>query len=238
MSKDSQNSNLNNNEEIKQKIESAYRTLGSNSFYDEMMTHSSYLGSFVDYLVWGYSKSDSDLINGRVLSYIGENFYGKLLDVPVGTGVLTIPFYSLITNANINCLDYSEEMLNQSREKAEKLNLKNIKFQQGDVGNLPYDDETFDIVLSMNGFHAFPDKEKTFSETFRVLKKGGKFCGCFYIKGQSWKTDFIVNNIYVKKGFFTPPFETLETFRERMEKIYKHVEIGNVKSLMNFCCIK
>ena len=238
MSKDSQNSNLNNNEEIKQKIESAYRTLGSNSFYDEMMTHSSYLGSFVDYLVLGYSKSDSDLINGSVLSYIGENFSGKLLDVPVGTGVLTIPFYSLITNADINCLDYSEEMLNQSREKAEKLNLKNIKFQQGDVGNLPYDDETFDIVLSMNGFHAFPDKEKAFSETFRVLKKGGKFCGCFYIKGQSWKTDFIVNNIYVKKGFFTPPFETLETFIERMEKIYKHVEIGNVKSLMNFCCIK
>ena len=179
MSKDSQNSNLNNNEEIKQKIESAYRTLGSNSFYDEMMTHSSYLGSFVDYLVWGYSKSDSDLINGRVLSYIGENFSGKLLDVPVGTGVLTIPFYSLITNADINCFDYSEEMLNQSREKAEKLNLKNIKFQQGDVGNLPYDDETFDIVLSMNGFHAFPDKEKAFSETFRVLKKEGKFCGCF-----------------------------------------------------------
>jgi ubiquinone/menaquinone biosynthesis C-methylase UbiE len=238
MSKDSQKSNLNNNEEIKQKIESAYRTLGANSFYDEMMTHSSYLGSFVDYIVWGYSKSDSDLINGRVLSYISENFSGKLLDVPVGTGILTIPFYSLIANADINCLDYSEEMLNQSREKAEKLNLKNIKFQQGDVGNLPYEDETFDIVLSMNGFHAFPDKEKAFSETFRVLKKGGKFCGCFYIKGQSWKTDFIVNNIYVKKGFFTPPFETLATFREKMEKIYKQVEIGNVKSLMNFCCIK
>ena len=63
--------------ELKEKIESAYRTIGSNSFYDEMMTHSSYLGSFVDYLVWGYSKADSDLINGRVLSYIGENFSGK-----------------------------------------------------------------------------------------------------------------------------------------------------------------
>ena len=227
-----------NNNNLKDKIESAYRTIGSNSFYDEMMTHSSYLGSFVDYLVWGYSKADSDLINGRVLSYIGENFNGKLLDVPVGTGVLTIPFYSLITKADINCLDYSEEMLNQAKEKAEKLKINNIKFQKGDVGNLPFENDTFDIVLSMNGFHAFPDKEKAYSETYRVLKPGGKFCGCFYIKGQSWKTDFIVNNIYVKKGFFTPPFETIETFRERMEKMYKKIEIDNVKSLVSFNCIK
>ena len=230
--------NINNNESLKNKIQSAYRTIGSNSFYDEMMTHSSYLGSFVDYLVWGYSKADSDLINGRVLSYIGENFNGKLLDVPVGTGVITMPFYSLITKADINCLDYSQEMLNQSKEKAEKLKLKNIKFQQGDVGNLPYEDNYFDVVLSMNGFHAFADKEKAFKETYRVLKEGGKFCGCFYIKGQSWKTDFIINNIYVKKGYFTPPFETLETLKKRLEKMYKKVEISNVKSLVSFNCIK
>ena len=238
MLNDNSNSNTNNNENTKEKIESAYRTLCSNSFYDEMMTHSSFLGSAVNYLVWGYTKSDSDLINGRVLSYIGENFEGKLLDVPVGTGVLTIPFYSLIIKADINCLDYSEEMLNQAKEKAEKLKLTNIKFQQGDVGNLPYEDNTFDIVLSMNGFHAFPDKEKAFKETYRVLKEGGKFCGCFYIQGQSWKTDFIVNNIYVKKGYFTPPFETIETFREKMIKMYKKVEIDNVKSLVSFNCIK
>ena len=238
MLNENSNSNINNNENLKEKIESAYRELGSNSFYDEMMTHSSFLGSAVNYLVWGYTKSDNDLINGRVLSYIGENFEGKLLDVPVGTGVLTIPFYSLITKADINCLDYSEEMLNQAKEKVEKLKLTNIKFQQGDVGNLPYEDNCFDIVLSMNGFHAFPDKEKAFQETYRVLKGGGKFCGCFYIKGQSWKTDFLINNIYVRKGYFTPPFETLETFREKMTKMYKEVEIDNVKSLVSFNCVK
>ena len=33
---------------------------------------------------------------------------------------------------------------------------------------------SFDIVLSMNGFHAFPDKKKAFRETHRVLKPGGK----------------------------------------------------------------
>lgn len=38
------------------------------------------------------------------------------------------------------------------------------------MGALPYEDGTFDIVLSLNGFHAFPDKEAAYREVFRVLK--------------------------------------------------------------------
>ena len=66
-------------------------------------------------------------------------------------------------------------------EKAERLHLKNVTFRQGDVGALPYADDTFDIVLSLNGFHAFPDKEAAYREVFRVLRPGGTFCGCFYV---------------------------------------------------------
>lgn len=224
--------------ELKEKIESAYRTIGSNSFYDEMMTHSSYLGSFVNYLVWGYSKADSDLINGRVLSYIGENFDGKLLDVPIGTGVLTIPFYSLINKADINCLDYSEEMLNQAKEKAEKLKINNIKFLQGDVGNLPFEDNTFDIVLSMNGFHAFPDKDKAFKEITRVLKKGGFFIGCFYIKGKAKITDLLVNTFLSKKGWFNPPFYTKEEVEQLLSSKFFNINLNNDGSIVYFSCIK
>lgn len=72
------------------------------------------------------------------------------------------------------------------------------------------DDSSFDIVLSMNGFHAFPDKEKAFRETWRVLKPGGKFIACFYIKGKSGITDSLVKNVLSKKGWFTPPFQTEE----------------------------
>ena len=38
-----------------------------------------------------------------------------------------------------------------------------------------------DTVVSMNGFHAFPDKQKAFHEIWRVLKPGGNFIACFYI---------------------------------------------------------
>lgn len=55
-------------------------------------------------------------------------------------------------------------------------------------------DESFDVVVSMNVFHAFPDKQKAFHETWRVLKSGGKFIACFYIKGKSKRTDWLVKN--------------------------------------------
>jgi len=44
-------------------------------------------------------------------------------------------------------------------------------------------DGSFDAVLSLYGFHAFPDKEAAYREICRVLCPGGTFCGCFYVKG-------------------------------------------------------
>ena len=70
--------------------------------------------------------------------------------------------------------------------------LQNVQFRQGDVGALPYEDSSFDIVLSLNGFHAFPDKEAAYRETFRVLKPGGTFCGCFYVAGECRRTDRLI----------------------------------------------
>ena len=67
-------------------------------------------------------------------------------------------------------------------EKADRLHLKNVTFRQGGVGALPYADGTFDIVLSLNGFHAFPDKEAAYREVFRILRSGGPYCGCGYKK--------------------------------------------------------
>ena len=97
------------------------------------------------------------------------DFSGKLLEVPVGTGVLTMPVYWDLPNADITCLDYSENMMASAKEKAKSAGIRNITFLQGDVGALPFEDKTFDIVLSLNGFHTFPDKEAAYRETYRVL---------------------------------------------------------------------
>ena len=106
-----------------------------------------------------------------------------------------------------------------------------MTFLQGDVGALPFPDGSFDIVLSLNGFHAFPDKEAAYRETYRVLKKGGTFCGCFYIRGGCKRTDWFVNKLYVPKGFFTPPFETENSLRRRLQGMYEDVSVTAVEGI-------
>lgn len=140
--------------------------------------------------------------------------------------------------ADITCLDYSVDMMGQAQEKADRLHLKNVTFRQGDVGVLPYADGVFDIVLSLNGFHAFPDKEAAYREVFRVLRPGGTFCGCFYVKGEQRRTDWFVRHVYEKTGLFTPPYEMAFSLKKRLEKRYATVTLDTVKSMAWFVCRK
>ena len=144
--------------ERKEVIRGAYRRTGGSSFYDGMITCSTLSGKAVCRLVWDMNKGECGASLERALSGTPEHFSGRLLEVPVGTGILTMPVYQTLPEADITCLDYSPDMMGQAREKAECLHLRNVTFQQGDVGALPYEDGTFDIVLSLNGFHAFPNK--------------------------------------------------------------------------------
>lgn len=220
-------------------IKNAYKTLGGEAdFYDGMITCSTLPGKTVCGLVWKMDKAKNDRYLEMALDGVPQDFSGKLLEVPVGTGVLTMPVYGTLPDADVTCLDYSEDMMSKAQRRAERRGLTHVRFRQGDVGKLPFADESFDIVLSLNGFHAFPDKEAAFQETFRVLKPGGVFCGCFYIKGENRRTDWFVQKIYVPRGFFTPPFETLPSLRARLERVYGHVTVEAVESMACFRCRK
>ena len=199
--------------ERKEAIRGAYRMTGGNSFYDGMITCTTLSGKAVCCLVWDMNKAENDDYLGKALSSIPEHFSGRLLEVPVGTGILTMPVYQTLPEADITCLDYSADMMGQAQEKANRLHLKNVTFQQGDVGALPYEDDTFDIVLSLNGFHVFPDKKTAYREVFRVLRPGGTFCGYFYVMGEHKRTDWFVRHVYEKTGFFTPPYETVSSLK-------------------------
>ena len=222
----------------KETIRNAYRLTGGNSFYDGMITFSTLSGKAVCRAVWAMNRAECDDYLYHALSGIPSDFSGKLLEVPVGTGVLTIPLYRSLPDADITCLDYSEEMMSQARGKADGLGLCNVRFMHGDVGALPFYDGLFDAVLSLNGFHAFPDKEAAYRETFRVLKPGGTFCGCFYIKGENSRTDWFIRHMYEPMKFFTPPYETEASLKVRLEGMYEKVSIGHVKGIAWFVCRK
>lgn len=220
-------------------IKNAYKFLGKETtFYDGMITCSTIPGKAVCALVWNMNRKTNTRYLELALSGIPENFSGKMLEVPVGTGVLTMPVYKTLPGADITCLDYSADMMGTAQRRAENLGISNVRFQQGDVGALPFGDSSFDLVLSLNGFHAFPDKEAAYRETFRVLKPGGIFCGCFYIQGENKRTDWFVDRLYTPKGYFTAPYETAESLKAKLESMYEQVQIDIVESMACFTCVK
>ena len=93
-------------------IRDAYKQTGGHaSFYDGMMTYSTLPGKAICRIVWNMDGEKNYAYLERALSGVPGDFAGKLLEVPVGTGVLTMPVYRGRPGADITCLDYSPDMM-------------------------------------------------------------------------------------------------------------------------------
>ncbi|MHB1347511.1 MAG: arsenite methyltransferase [Candidatus Humimicrobiaceae bacterium] len=71
-------------------------------------------------------------------------------------------------------VDMTPEMLDKARENILKSNYENIEFRLGEIENLPVADNTVDIIISNCVINLASDKDRVFSEAFRVLKSGGR----------------------------------------------------------------
>lgn len=84
----------------------------SKNFYDDAITQRKWWSRLYLKLFWG-GVEDNEIAR-KMLSWIPDDFSGKLLDVPVGTAVFTAEKYSRMSQADITCLDYSQDMLEQA----------------------------------------------------------------------------------------------------------------------------
>lgn len=72
-------------------------------------------------------------------------------------------------------IDFTESMIEKARANADKLNMNNIEFRQGDIENIPMTANKADVVLSNCVLNLVPNKKKVFQEIFRILKSKGHF---------------------------------------------------------------
>ena len=97
-----------------------------------------------------------------------------VLDMGCGTGRFSVPMAEL--GADVTGYDISPAMLEQLRATASERGLR-VDAREGDMADLPYGDETFDVVTSMLALMHIPvaDREQVFLEVSRVLRPGGRF---------------------------------------------------------------
>lgn len=99
-------------------------------------------------------------------------FEGDILETAAGTGQVTRLLAQAARGARIVATDLNEPMLARA---AQAVKAPNVQWRQADAQALPFEDAAFDAVVCQFGAMFFPDKVKAYSETWRVLRPGGRF---------------------------------------------------------------
>jgi ubiquinone/menaquinone biosynthesis C-methylase UbiE len=94
----------------------------------------------------------------------------NILDVGCGTGAVTLDI-AQCTKGNVTGIDIDTEKLEEARKVLS--NIPNIKIMEADVLNLPFEDETFDLVVFTIVLMYIKDQQKALNEMTRVTKAGG-----------------------------------------------------------------
>lgn len=95
------------------------------------------------------------------------------LEIGCGTGRVTRHLRNVLPESSrLIASDISEDMLNVASEKLKGLN---IDWKIIDAQQLPFDDNSLDLVVCAFAYMLVPDKQKAFGEVFRVLRPGGSF---------------------------------------------------------------
>lgn len=120
----------------------------------------------------------------------------KVLDVACGTGNLSIP--AAKAGAEVTGVDIAPNLIESAIERAESEGVK-AKFEVGDAEALPYEDNSFDVVMTMFGAMFAPRPDVTASELIRVTKPGG------LIAMANWTPEAFTGQMFKTNAKHVPP---------------------------------
>ena len=99
----------------------------------------------------------------------------SLLDLGSGGGIdVFIASQKVGPTGRAVGIDMTDEMLDLARKSADEMGLENVEFRKGDIEDLPFEESEFDVIISNCVINLAPNKDKVFSEAYRVLKPGGR----------------------------------------------------------------
>jgi len=99
----------------------------------------------------------------------------RVLDIGCGAGVDTILAAMIIgPSGKAFGVDIVPEMLHRAEENLRMTDLKNVNFEKASGEKLPFENDSFDVVISNSVINLIPDKVGTLKEAMRILKPGGR----------------------------------------------------------------
>ncbi len=130
-----------------------------------------------------------------LVQFAGVEPRHKVLDVACGTGVVAVSAARL--GAKVAALDLSPALLEEARLNAALIRIP-VDFREGDVEALPYEDASFDVVLSQFGHMFAPRPEVALAEMLRVLKPGGR------IAFSTWPPELFIGKMFALVSAYLP----------------------------------
>jgi len=169
-----------NKEELEAKIKEMYRAVAQNphgNFHFEMGR------GLAEKL--GYPSVDLDKIPREAIdSFAGVGYHFDMADIKAGERVLDLgsgssmdAFFAALKvgkSGKVVGVDMTDEQLKKAEDLRAQFGFDNISFQKGYIEELPFEDESFDVVISNGVINLSAEKERVFAEAGRVLKRGGR----------------------------------------------------------------
>ena len=116
------------------------------------------------------------LLYQKVVSCLKEfNPSGKLVDIGCGTGNLIVKIAEKYSDLELIGVDISSETLEYAKKRATRKKLdRKIEFKIGNVEDLPFPNNSVDIIVSTLSLHHWENPTKAFKELYRVVKENGR----------------------------------------------------------------
>ena len=161
----------------------------------------------------------------------------KLIDVGCGTSDIANLFIKATSNkASILCIDPNKKMIDEGKKKLNKY--KNITWKVGCAENLKVPDNSYDFYTISFGLRNTKNLNKSLSEAYRVLKKGGRFLCLEFSKIENSNLDFIYKSyskiIPLLGQMITKNKQPYEYLLQSIEKFVNQEQLLEIMRKNNF----
>ena len=166
----------------------------------------------------------------KLVRFAGVSSDSRVLDVACGTGVVALT--AARSGAKVTGADLTPDLIARAKENNKILGL-DIDFHEADVEDLPFGNQSFDIVLSQFGHMFAPRPHVAIKEMLRVLKPGGT------IAFSSWPPELFMGQFFQISSKYGPPLPhgaaapvlwgSVETIKERLQKVVRDLTFDRDK---------